>query len=360
MATDVMLFQFIGETVTNATNSFVAPAAGNLIAALKTTAILGVTLHFVLQGYAIISGAVQEPFFNLLKQAAKIIIIAAFALNADNYANYVVEGFNGLESGLSEALSASGEPASIYATLDASIAKGFDVVGVCMENADRAGWHIGTAAGWIIAALVVAIGTLLVTIAGGAMVIVAKFSLALLFAVGPLFIMCLMWPATAKFFDSWFGQVLNYIMTVVFITVVMAFAMVAYDGVVAAAKFDGGGDENPMFAALQIGGITGVLMFIIYQVGGLASGVAGGISMAAMTLRDVARPITAPAKAVSDQLRHNRSEADRKRQLAHYDKSAGGGGGSVSKANSGAGAAYKAGLQNLMQRQNRPGISGGR
>lgn len=358
MATDVMVFQFIGETVTNATSAFVTPAAGNLIAALKATAALGVTLYFVLQGYAIISGAVQEPFSNLLKQCAKIIIIAAFALNAGNYASFVVEGFEGLESGLADALSASGSPASIYATLDASLAKGFDLVGVCMENADRAGFHFGTAFGWIVAGLVVGLASLLVTLAGGAVIITAKFSLALLFAIGPLFIMCLMWPATTKFFDSWFGQVLNYILTIVFLTVIMAFAMVAYDGILAAAKFDGGGDENPLFASLQIAGITGVLLFIIYQIGGMASGLAGGISMGAMTLRDIARPAFAPGKATSDQWRHIRSEGDRKRQLAHYSKDKDQGGSVQNK--SGAGAAYKSGLQNLMQRQNRPGISGGR
>ncbi|MDM1707636.1 type IV secretion system protein [Thiopseudomonas alkaliphila] len=34
--------------------------------------------------------------------------------------------------------------------------------------------------------------------------------LKILFAIGPLFILMLMWPVTARFFDQWFGFVINH------------------------------------------------------------------------------------------------------------------------------------------------------
>jgi len=297
-APSVMVFQFIGEMVSNATEAFVTPAASNLITVLGGTALSGLTLYFVLQGYAIMTGQVQEPGVAFLKTVCKSAIIIFIGLNAGNYSEFVVGSFNGLETGLSAALSVNGTPASIYQTLDGSLQKGLDIVGICMQKADDAGWSaIISAFGWLIAALVVAIGTSLVTILGGATVIVAKFSLAIMFAVGPLFIMCLLWPMTAKFFDSWFGQVLNYTLTVVFVAVVMSFAMVGYDAFIQGANFAGEGNDNPLFAALQIGVLTGILMFIIYQVGGMASGLAGGISMTAMTLRQIASPVTGARNA---------------------------------------------------------------
>jgi len=42
-----------------------------------------------------------------------------------------------------------------------------------------------------------------------------------------------------------------------------------------------------------------VLSYILLQVGGLASGLAGGVSMAAMTLRQMASPATSAARSIS-------------------------------------------------------------
>lgn len=87
---------------------------------------------------------------------------------------------------------------------------------------------------------------------------------------------------------------MNYILTIVIMAIIMTFAMRAYDAFIAGADFSGSGDSNPMFAALQIGGaLTGVLVWIILQAGGIASGLAGGVSvMAAMGIRRLAMPVT--------------------------------------------------------------------
>lgn len=290
---DPMVFQFIGETVKNATDAFVEPAATQLMFALQMVVLTGVTLYITMTGYAISTGAVESPFWTFVKQCLKIIIIAFFALTADGYITSVMGAINGLEGGLSTAMNTSGAaPMSIYQVLDASLGKGFELVGTCFQRADEAGWNFGSVLGWAIAGCVVAAGTVLVTLLGGAVVIVAKFSLAIMFALGPLFIVSLMFPATARFFDSWFSQVMNYVITIVIMAVIMTFAMKAYDTFIAGANFSGDGDSNPMFAALQIGALTGVLIWIILQAGGMASGLAGGVSMAAMGIRHLMSPVS--------------------------------------------------------------------
>ena len=301
---DPMVFQFIGETVQNATNAFVAPAASRLMFALQMVALTGVTLYITLTGYAISTGAVEAPFQTFLKQCAKIIIIAAFALTADGYTGAVMEAFNGLETGLADALNVDdgdengGDADSIYQVLDKSLGKGVKIVLTCFEAADKAGLNFGAVLGWAIAGLTVAISTALVTVIGGAVVISAKFFLAIVFALGPLFILTLMFPMTAKFFDSWFAQVINYTLTIVIMAVVMSFAMKAYDSFIATAKFSGPNAHNPLFAALQIGVVTSVLIWVIMQIGGMASGLAGGVSMAAMSIRHLMMPITGAMSAI--------------------------------------------------------------
>jgi len=268
--------------------------------ALQMVVLTGVTLYITMTGYAISTGAVESPFWTfvkqclkIIKQCLKIIIIAFFALTADGYISGVMSAINGLEGGLSQAMNSSGgTPMNIYQVLDQSMGKGFELVGICFQRADEAGWNFGSVLGWAIAGIVVAAGTVLVAMLGGAVVIVAKFSLAVMFALGPLFIVALMFPATARFFDSWFSQVMNYVLTIVIMAIVMTFAMKAYDAFIAGADFSGDGNSNPMFAALQIGALTGVLCWIILQAGGMASGLAGGVSMAAMGIRHLMSPIS--------------------------------------------------------------------
>ncbi len=58
--------------------------------------------------------------------------------------------------------------------LDQSLGKGFEIVGTCFQKADEAGWNMGSVLGWVIAGLVVATGTVLVAMFGGAIIIVAN------------------------------------------------------------------------------------------------------------------------------------------------------------------------------------------
>jgi type IV secretion system protein VirB6 len=291
---DPMVFQFVGETVTNATEAFIAPAAERLMSGLQLLILTGVTLYITLTGYAVATGAVQSPFWTFAKQCMKIVLIAFFALSVDGYVNNVMSGISGLEVGLANAMTGApaGPTSSIYQTLDHSLAGGFEIVQKCFEKADEAGFSIGAALGWVIAGLVVATGTILIALLGGGVIIVAKFSLAVVLAFGPLFIASLMFPATAKFFDSWFSQVMNYVLTLAIMAAVMSFAIAAFNAFVSGADFSGSNDDNPMFAALQIGAVSGVLCFLIAHVGSMASGLAGGVSAAALGLRHLASPVT--------------------------------------------------------------------
>jgi len=299
MATDPMVFQFIGETVKTATDAFVVRGTANVIAAIQILALTGVTLYITLTGYAIMTGSIQAPFWTFLKLCIKLVIIAAFALSVDGYTGKVMSAFDGLETGLSSALTTGDSSAtSIYKVLDNSLGKGVDIVLQCFERVNEAGMaDLGAAFEWTIAGITVAIGAAIVTLLGGAVIITSKFALAVMFAIGPLFILCLMFPITARFFDSWFSQVMNYILTIVIMAAVMSFAMKAFSSFLTTSDFSGDPEVNPLFSAIQIGAVTGILAWIIYQVGGMASGLAGGVSMAAMGIRHLAMPVTAGMSA---------------------------------------------------------------
>ncbi|MBS0225750.1 MAG: type IV secretion system protein [Proteobacteria bacterium] len=300
-APGVMLFEFVGETVENAIAAFVQPAASNVMSAVSGTVLIGTTLYLAIMGYLIIAGYLSNPFWDVVKKCAKIAFIGAIALSAGHYMEWVVGGINGLQEGLAAALNTGGaDPGgSIYKTLDTSLDHAFDLVGQCFAKANDSGWDVGSALGWWFSGAAIGLGAVLFTLIGGAIVITAKFALAALFAVGPLFIVCLMWPATARFFDSWFSQAMNYVFTIVLVAVFMSFGMAAFDRFIQGADVSGDGTNSPAFAALQILGIAGIFSYMLHQVGSLASSIAGGVSMAAMSLRQMALPVTTTARAAS-------------------------------------------------------------
>jgi len=314
MATDPMVFQFVGEAVKNATDAFVVRGTANVISAIQMIALTGVTLYITLTGYGIMTGSIQAPFWTFLKLCIKLVIIAAFALSVDGYTGKVMTAFDGLETGLSAALTTGNSSAeSIYKVLDHSLGQGIDMVLYSFDMAGDAGMSkIGLCLGWIVAGIIVTLGTAIVTLLGGAVIITSKFALAVMFAIGPLFIMCLMFPITARFFDSWFSQVMNYIITIVIMAAVMSFAMKSFSSFIstsdllkATEKVAGKvaekipeKDQHPLFSAIQIGTVTAILAWIILQVSGMASGLAGGVSMAAMGIRHLATPVTGGLSAM--------------------------------------------------------------
>jgi len=300
---NMMLFQFVGDSVTNATNAFVVPAANKLIDSLTPIVMSCVLCYITLMSYAMTFGHIQQPFATFIKTSVKIIVVSAFALNADTYATYVMGTFSGLESGLAQALntaSTTDAPQTIYQTLDASINKGFGMVGTCWEHANEAGWtNFGSMAGWMVTASLIAAGVGVLSLLGGAIVIMAKFSLALMLGIGPLFILCLMFPMFSRFFDAWFSQVLNYILTIVFVAVVLSFAMAIFNAFIGQVNLDGDGTTNPMFVGLQVLFVCFILGWLIKNVGQKAAALAGGMSVGALALRAMVSPVTGAAGGIA-------------------------------------------------------------
>ncbi len=56
--------------------------------------------------------------------------------------------------------------------------------------------------------------------------------------IGPVFVALLLWPATSKFFDSWFGQVMTYILRIALVAAVMGLAFKGFDAVINSVDLD--------------------------------------------------------------------------------------------------------------------------
>jgi len=78
----------------------------------------------------------------------------------------------------------------------------------------------------------------------------------------------------------------------------MSFGIVAFNGFIGGVDLTGEGAQNPYIAGLQVFGLTLILSWIAMQAGGMASGLAGGVSTSALSLRQIASGAMSPARAV--------------------------------------------------------------
>ena len=289
------IFQYIGTTVENAVAAFLLPAIAGVIDAIQGIALIGTTIYIWILGVSILFG--QGNVRELFGKGFKVVIVTALALSVDNYSAFFIDTFAALEAGLAEALSVGTAGGSIYSTLDSALGDGMELVNLAFRMADEAGWNFGSAFAWIITGLIVAIGTIIVGLLGGATIIMAKFAVAILFAVGPFFVLLLLWPVTARYFDGWFGSAVNYTLLVVVVATVMSFAVVAFGAFVSAADLSGAGEANPLLVAAEVFVLCFVLAFLVTQSISLAAGLSGGLTSAALTLRQVAAPGMATQRA---------------------------------------------------------------
>ena len=93
-------------------------------------------------------------------------------------------------------------------------------------------------------------GFALVVVVGGIAIMVSTFYLKILFAIGPVFIMCLMFPVTARFFDQWIGYVLNHTLIVALTAVVLTLGVTIYDREISKVVMDS--DQNMLGVALEL------------------------------------------------------------------------------------------------------------
>lgn len=272
------VFSSLGQNLEGAVNTFVTSKVSAVVSIAAPIALAGVTLYIVIYGYMIITGRVQQPFYDFSIKCVKIIIIAAFSV-AGNYGQLssVIEGFQ------TDMVQAMGGATSIYGSLDAAADSCLEVLTkINQKNASIPAFMFGTKMGYWLMFAVVATAYLLILIGVATTVIVSMVFLKILLALGPIFVMCLMFPPVSRFFDNWFGAVMSN----VFVTVIgSAFAVIALKilstttGVVDVNS----SGINPWSAVLGICAISVVLFIASRSIASLSAGLGGGVASEAVS-----------------------------------------------------------------------------
>jgi type IV secretion system protein VirB6 len=299
---DIVIFQFIGEILDDILNSFVDGTAGKVISTFTGFFVIGCSIHLTMLGYLIGWGYVELPFSTFMKTCAKYLIIGGLALSASTYIDSIAGSIRSLETGFTSAFSADSadsgtEPTSVYEIVDETLTKGWAIAADLWEKAgNRRITEFGMMMGEYINATIIALATFIIAVPAGGIIVIAKTGLTIMLGIGPVFLAFLVWPYTAKFFDSWLGQAMTYILRIALTAAVLALTIDGFGTIVDEIDLDG--EQNTMFTSLVLITFTVVMFWLITEMNSVASQLAGGISGAAVTLRGMASGAMAPARAI--------------------------------------------------------------
>lgn len=237
----------------------------NVIAAVDGPLRLALILYVVLYGYAIFRGSISEPVMDGVVRLVKLCFIYAVATSVA-YNSYVKAPlFTYLPNWLAEAISGSGSP-SVGGAFDDFFNRGGYLANKIMDSATLTDWAP------ILTGGVVWIATALTSGLGFGIVMLAKIALAVLVALGPIFIACLVFEASRGFFYGWLRQGVNYLLLFALIITVNQIVLALVTG--QWGNIDGQADPSEgglLFIALCV---FAIIFFL--QTPNIAAGIAGG------------------------------------------------------------------------------------
>lgn len=272
-------------------DTFLNERASSVIAVVSGPLRAALVLYVLLYGFAILRGAISEPIMDFAIRSLKLAFIYMLATTVA-YSTYVTTPlFHTLPDSLTQAISGSGAP-----DVGAAFDQFFSRAAYLGQKIGQTGKVIDPAP-WIMAALVYVVGAIAAALGFG-VVMVAKVALALLVALGPIFVACALFDASRRFFFGWLAQAVNYI--VLFALIITVFQLILS---LLAQQWSGIDGQDPMaggmlFVALCI---LGSIFFL--QTPAIAAGIAGGASVGLADFANAAatRAFPTPSKAQGPQ-----------------------------------------------------------
>lgn len=274
------MFAWVGSKFDAILGTYVLDVVSALMIAIAPIALTAMTIWVALYGWAVLRNEVSETVPTFLWKVFKIGLVLAFALQSGFYIANVSDTANALAMGVASTFLPMGvDPATVatpYALLDKFNDDASAQVADIMKEASMFRLDL------LLAAATFSIGSVLFLCVGLFVVTLAKLFLTFVIAIGPLFILCLAWRPTARFFDSWLSMVLNAVVLTWF-----AFFALGLSTYMGAAMFkaiqDGGGFLGGTFNVLGEATRYCVLMILMaiicFQAPSLASALTGGAAI---------------------------------------------------------------------------------
>jgi type IV secretion system protein VirB6 len=183
--------------------SYIGTNTARVAEALEPAIVTLATVYVMVWGYLQLTGRIEEPFLAGLKRLIVLAVVLGAALQLWLYNSVLVDTFYRAPAELAAAVVGGQDP---VATIDTIWEKGGEVAGNIWSNAHWSpsswGYAIAGAVVWVLMGLLCVYVMFLIALSG--------IALAVLLALGPLFLAMLLFDQTRRFFEAWIAQLANY------------------------------------------------------------------------------------------------------------------------------------------------------
>ncbi|CAN7751202.1 type IV secretion system protein [Rhizobium leguminosarum] len=260
------VFSFVDGQFKSPLETFISSGTSNIASWVSGPLTAALTLYVVLYGYLVLRGSVQEPILEFAFRAMKLAIIVMLVRNASEYQTYVTNiFFETLPREISQALNSGTAPSA--STFDSLLDKGQKCA---REIWSRATWPVDIVTG--IGGMMAIAASFTVAAIGYIVSLYARLALAIVLAIGPIFIALAMFQSTRRFTESWIGQLANFVILQVLVVAIGSLLITCIDTTFTAIE----SYTDVLMRPVALCAICLAALYVFYQLPGIASALAAG------------------------------------------------------------------------------------
>ncbi len=265
------VFEFIDGQFKRPLEMFVSDGTSNIAEWVAGPLTAAVTLYVVLYGYLVLRGSIQDPILEFAFRAMKLAIIVMLVKNAGEYQTYVTNiFFDVLPREIAQALNSGTTPSA--STFDSLLDKG---QASATDIWSRASWPVDIVTG--VGGIMVIGASFLVAGIGYVVSLYARLALAIVLAIGPIFIALAMFQSTRRFTEAWIGQLANFVILQVLVVAIGSLLISCIDSTFTAID----AYTDVLMRPIALCAICIAALYVFYQLPSIASALAsGGASLA--------------------------------------------------------------------------------
>jgi type IV secretion system protein VirB6 len=251
-------------------NTYIGTNAALLATTLEPAIVTLATLYVMVWGYLQLSGRIEEPLGTGLRRLVLLAVVLGAALHLWLYNAVLVDTFYRAPAELAGAVVGAPDP---VATIDTIWSRGGAVAAYLWNNggvfSGDFGFYVAGAIVWVLMGLLCVYCMFLIAL--------ASIALAVLLALGPLFLALLLFDATRRYFEAWIAQLANYALITILTVLVAALLLHIVESY--ATQTAARGAALQMVDALDMMLMAALVLLLMRQIMPIAAALAGGVSL---------------------------------------------------------------------------------
>lgn len=270
-----MFFQQFWTWLTSQLTDYIANKSAAVAGAIEPAVVTLATIYVMIWGFLSLTGRIQEPIWEGVKRIFFIAIVLGLGLRLWLFNSLFVDTFFTAPGQLAAVITGASDPVTVIDNI-------WDKGGTVASNLWNKGGVLNGDFGFYLA------GAIVYLIMGGVAVYalfllaLSKLALALILAIGPVFLCLLLFETTRRFFEAWVAQLANYALVAVLSTLVATLMLKVVSSY--ATQTAARGAAIVTVDALNMVLCAALVLLIMRQVMPIASGLASGIALSSFGL----------------------------------------------------------------------------